>query len=180
MLEKRIESRAALYRTGSVLYPAFPPTPGEFPPIVDRRTMELADLFQQEEDLAHIITDDKQEVAKAVVLKAIAIAKKLAEKGLPTVLVPLDEMLDIQRLYSCGDPNTSAVVQSVLHTHLHTPSKTETMRQFYVFRNCLPTHPDQDLANTLLTQLTESLDDEHNSTWTARVAAALAYLSEVS
>lgn len=115
-------------------------------PLFDTKSIELANLFAQEEELAVKIKNDDQLVDKDTIYQAVALARRIAKTGYVTTLVDIDEFLDIVHVYHLDEPNI-------------VPRTSEWW------------------ASQKLVTLLASLKDQDNSAWTARVAAALAYLS---
>lgn len=162
-----MSKRSEVFRAETVvLYPSNPLEPGEFFPVIDSRSHELADLFQREEDLAALLSEGNDAVDSGTIFRAIAVAREIAYTGYPTILVSPDEMADIAQIFAFINTDNARVTQNIWL------AKNETLSSKLDF----PTRPVPTKAYYLLEKL---LHDKRMKTtvWTAKVLAALAYLS---
>jgi len=185
MSNQKPESRAAQYRQATIIFPSFACNPAEYPTFILERNLELASLFQEEELLAEMIADkqpatpgktEPKSVSKEVILRALTVARKIALHGESTVLVSADEMLDIIAMFNSEIPEVSRAIQHLGTNHVH-DSELNTISELLAFRAATTSGPDRVTATVILDQILNSLTEEGNSTWTARVAVALTYLS---
>ena len=148
---------------------------------IDQRLLELYHLFIQEERLAALIADDKKTVDKETISEVVASARKIAAKGYPTTLVSTDELLDITQTFCFKNPNAARIEQElVLEDPQNPPFGTRlTSRKFLNYAAALTTSPDTNTASSILVKLLAQIKDQDNTAWTARVAAALAYFSNL-
>lgn len=78
---------------------------GPYFPLFDTKSIELADLFAREEELAAKIKGGDRMVDKDTIYQVVAMARRVARAGYATTLVNIDEFLDIAQIYHLDEPN---------------------------------------------------------------------------
>src|SRR3990167_5250854 len=178
MAKRTVEApRSARYYQAAAYHPALL-EPDPLPTFFDKKALNLARLFAGEERLAALIAHDDWVVDEDIIYEIVAVARQIAKEGFPTILVSVDEMLDIARIFKTYDPRTSSDIQ---RDYLNGPEKiyfnhnVETID----FIGRKTGSPESGTAIKILTEILSELHETKNSAWTARVVAALAYFSVV-
>lgn len=179
MFNRKIESRS--HSIMNLINCQFVVEPSSAIQPIDPKLIELYQLYCKEEALAAEIANDDQTVDKETIYDIIVTARKIAAQCYPTNLVPLDEMLDIAQTFCFYDPNAARIEQElVLEDPQNPPFSTRLPnKKFLGYRAELTTGPNTDTAGLILMDLLDELPNSGNSAWTARVAAALAYFSNL-
>src|SRR3989338_3296178 len=178
MAKRTVEApRSERYYQAAAYQPALL-EPDPLPTFFDEKALKLARLFAGEERLAALIAHDDWVVDEDIIYEIVAVARQIAKEGFPTILVSVDEMLDIAQIFCARHPDSASRIQKfhrdrrkIAVTYPRFPKDTLELLSEQV------TYPDPETAAALLVELLATLDKQDNPVWTARVAAALAYFS---
>src|SRR3989344_953373 len=147
MAKRTVEApRSERYYQAAAYQPALL-EPDPLPTFFDEKALKLARLFAGEERLA----------------------AQIAKEGFPTILVSVDEMLDIAQIFCARHPDSARRIQKfhrdrlkIAVTYPRFPKDTLELLSEQV------TYPDPETAAALLVELLATLDKQDNPVWTAR------------
>lgn len=168
---------------------SFPYQPSVFAPsygpiFSNPENAELLKLFLEEERLAKLLTSpesgpDERSVTKETLSQAKICAEELAQRGVSTIMVPRDEMLDISQVFAGITANQSLQMQNA-RQYLRNPSELGIPRiggVINILTDSQLTHSSyySFTAKDVLRDIESTYGPTHFTPFEARVIVALTY-----
>lgn len=173
-------------------------TPSSNPIFNNPENSELLKLFLEEERLAKLLASPQNEprpfdgqpmpeernISKETLTQAIACAKELAQRGVSTIMVPRDEMLDISQVFAGITAGQSLRMQNT-RRQLRNPSDLGIPRiggVINILTDSQLTHSSyySFTAKDVLRDIESTYGPTHFTPFEARVIVALTYFGAQS